>query len=225
MKLHWSPRSPYVRKVLIVAHEKGVADRIERVRTHVGLFHVNDAILVDNPVGKVPTLVLENGEALFDLPVICEYLDGLSPANPLLPATGSERIATLLRQATGDGIMDVLNAWRADTMKPDAVPSAALAKASTTKFLNAVDALERGISSSRPVSRRSRRPRDRMRALLRGFPFRGARLAQRPAAPCGLARQDQRAALARRNRFRRWLTAELERALGSLRAGRVSNPS
>ena len=150
MKLHWSPRSPDVRKVLIVAHEKGVADRIERVRTHVGLFHVNDAILVDNPVGKVPTLILENGEALFDSPVICEYLDGLSPANPLLPATGSERIATLLRQATGDGIMDVLNAWRADTMKPDAVPSAALAKASTTKFLNAVDALERGIPARDP---------------------------------------------------------------------------
>ena len=46
--------------------------------------------------------------------------------------------------------MDVLNAWRADTMKPDAVPSAALAKASTTKFLNAVDALDRGISARDP---------------------------------------------------------------------------
>jgi glutathione S-transferase len=147
MKLHWSPRSPYVRKVLIVAHEKGVADRIDKVRTRVGAFDANEVILVDNPIGKVPTLMLDNGEALYDSPVICEYLDGLSPKNPLLPAPGPERIATLRRQALGDGLMDLLNGWRVDTMKPDAPPSAVIAKASATKFWNAVGMLERSIES------------------------------------------------------------------------------
>ena len=58
MKLHWSPRSPYVRKVMIVAHELGLADRIETVRTVVGGTTPHRELMRENPLGKIPTLVL-----------------------------------------------------------------------------------------------------------------------------------------------------------------------
>ncbi len=58
MKLHWSPRSPYVRKVMIAAQELGVADQIETVRTKVDFVSYAEALSPDNPLGKLPTLVL-----------------------------------------------------------------------------------------------------------------------------------------------------------------------
>lgn len=73
MQLHWSPRSPYVRKVMIAAHEMGLADRLECVRTVVGGTAPHLALMRDNPLGKIPTLVLPDGTAIYDLPVIIEY--------------------------------------------------------------------------------------------------------------------------------------------------------
>ena len=66
MKLHWSPRSPYVRTVMIAAHELGLADRIETVRTVVGGTIVHRGLMEENPLGKIPTLVLPDGTILFD---------------------------------------------------------------------------------------------------------------------------------------------------------------
>ncbi len=78
MKLHWSPRSPFVRKVMIAAHELGLADRITCVRTVVATTRPHAALMDENPLSKIPTLVLDDGTVLYDSPVICEYLD--SPA-------------------------------------------------------------------------------------------------------------------------------------------------
>src|SRR4051794_35537402 len=78
MRLHWSSRSPFVRKVMVVAHEVGLTDRIERVPTVVALTKPDLALLPTNPLGKIPTLVLADGTAIYDSVVICEYLDGHS---------------------------------------------------------------------------------------------------------------------------------------------------
>jgi glutathione S-transferase len=86
MKLHWSPRSPYVRKVMIVAHELGLADRLETVRTVVGGTTPHLALMRENPLGKIPTLVLEDGSVLYDSPVICEFLDTLHDGPKLFPS-------------------------------------------------------------------------------------------------------------------------------------------
>ena len=83
VKLHWSPRSPFVRKVMIAAHELGVADRLETVRTVVAMSEPNLELLADNPLGKIPTLVLDDGTALYDSLTICEYLDSLGRAAPV----------------------------------------------------------------------------------------------------------------------------------------------
>ena len=86
MKLHWSPRSPYVRTVMIAAHELGLADRIETVRTVVGGTIVHRGLMEENPLGKIPTLVLPDGTILFNSRVICEYLDSIAVGARLPPA-------------------------------------------------------------------------------------------------------------------------------------------
>ena len=79
MILHWSPKSPFVRKVVIVAEECGLSDRIERRRS-VAVFDAapNPAILADNPLGKIPVLITDDGLKLVDSRVICDYLIDLS---------------------------------------------------------------------------------------------------------------------------------------------------
>jgi glutathione S-transferase len=108
MKLHWSPRSPFVRKVMIAAHELGLADRIECVRTVVATTRPHVPLMEENPLSKIPTLVLDDGSVLYDSPVICEYLDGLHAGPKLVPLDGKARMTALRRQALGDGFLDFL---------------------------------------------------------------------------------------------------------------------
>jgi glutathione S-transferase len=108
MKLHWSPRSPFVRKVMIVAHERGLADRIDCVRTPAALTKPHAELMRDNPLSKIPTLVLDDGTALYDSTVICEYLDGLDGQPKLFPRQTAARIVALRRQALGDGLLDLM---------------------------------------------------------------------------------------------------------------------
>ena len=104
MKLRFSPTSPYVRKVLATAHEAGIVDRIEKVPTDV--MGPKSDLGRDNPLGKVPALILGDGTVLFDSPVICEYLDAEHGGGRLLPESGPERWKVLRQQALGDGILD-----------------------------------------------------------------------------------------------------------------------
>ncbi len=90
MKLYWSSRSPFVRKVMVAAHEVGVAGRIATERVVVSAAAPNAAVMAVNPLNKIPTLVLEDGTALFDSRVICEYLDTLHDGPRLFP-TGPGR--------------------------------------------------------------------------------------------------------------------------------------
>lgn len=141
MKLHWSPRSPYVRKVMVVAHELGLADRIEIVRTVVGGTTPHRELMRENPLGKIPTLVLEDGTILYDSPVICEYLDTLHQDAKLFPAW-PERLTALRRLALGDGMLDVALAWLGERFRPverQSEPHMALWQ---TKLRACVDALE-----------------------------------------------------------------------------------
>jgi glutathione S-transferase len=105
MKLHHSPASPYVRKVMACAIARGLAGRIELVSTNP---HVSPPeLLADNPLSKVPALVADDGTAIYDSPVICEYLDTLGDAAPLFPPTGSAaRLSAQIMHAAADGILD-----------------------------------------------------------------------------------------------------------------------
>ena len=111
MKLHWSPASPYVRKVMACAIARRIEPRIEAVQTNP---HVSpEDLLRDNPLSKVPCLVTDAGVALFDSRVICEYLDSIGEAPPLFPSGPEElRWTALKRQALADGILDAAVARR-----------------------------------------------------------------------------------------------------------------
>jgi glutathione S-transferase len=117
MKLHWSPRSPFVRKVMVVAHELGVADRITCVRTVAATTKPHAALMQDNPLSKIPTLVLDDGTVIYDSPVICEYLDSLDGAPKLHPKEPKARLVALRRQALGDGFLDLLVLLRDERMR------------------------------------------------------------------------------------------------------------
>ena len=101
MKLIGALTSPYVRKVRIVMAEKKL--EFELVLADVWK---SDEILQSNPLGKVPCLVMEGGEAVFDSRVIVEYLDTLSPVGKLIPAAGRERAEVRTWEALADGILD-----------------------------------------------------------------------------------------------------------------------
>jgi glutathione S-transferase len=101
MKLIGSLTSPYVRKVRVVMAEK-------KLDYQLLLEDVwgNDAILKSNPLGKVPCLVMEGGEAVFDSRVIVEYVDTLSPVGKLIPPSGRERVEVRTWEALADGLCD-----------------------------------------------------------------------------------------------------------------------
>lgn len=122
LRLHWSPKSPYVRKVLICAHELGLADRLELVRSVAAMSKPNARLMQDNPLSKIPTLVLEDGFALFDSAVICEYLDELG-AGTLFPRAGSDKWQALRWHAFGDGLLDALILWRNERERAAPLPA------------------------------------------------------------------------------------------------------
>ena len=141
MKLHWSPRSPFVRKVMIVAHERGIADRLHCVRTVAEMTTPHAELMKDNPLSKIPTLVLDDGTVLYDSPVICEYLDALDGDPKLFPQHGRARIVALRRQALGDGFLDLLVLARNERMRAQA--SQAHLASAATRTAATLDHLER----------------------------------------------------------------------------------
>jgi len=118
MKLHWGPMSPFVRKVTITAHETGLADRITLVRSLVAMNAANADVMRDNPLSKIPTLVTDEGVALFDSDVICEYLDTLHSGPKLIPLEPQPRWQVLRWNAMGSGMLDALVLWRNERMRP-----------------------------------------------------------------------------------------------------------
>ena len=94
------PTSPYVRKVSITAIETGLADKIERVTTDP--WSAETDLGNSNPIGKVPCLITDDGMAIYDSPVICEYLDSLNTGEKLIPASGEARFKALTLAAAAD---------------------------------------------------------------------------------------------------------------------------
>ena len=120
MKLHWSPRSPFVRKVMIVAHERGIVSRIDCIRTVAATSKPHADLRKDNPWAKIPTRGLDDGTVIYDSPVICEYFDTLGEledAPKLFPTDHKARLVALRRQALGDGFLDLLVLLRDERMR------------------------------------------------------------------------------------------------------------
>ena len=102
MKLIGSTTSPYVRKARIVMAEK----KLDYQFVQENVWAADSKIAASNPLGKVPCLIMEGGEAVFDSRVIVEYLDTLSPVGKLIPSTGRERAEVKTWEALADGLVD-----------------------------------------------------------------------------------------------------------------------
>jgi len=115
MKIFHSPASPFVRKCMVVAHELGIADRIEKLPSAAGPVKRDATILPKNPLGQVPTFLCDDGQVLYDSRVICEYLNDLQSGS-LFPAAGKERWARLTELALADGMTAAALLARYETM-------------------------------------------------------------------------------------------------------------
>jgi len=143
MKLYISSASPFARKVRLVSHEAGLASRIEEIPTAVSPVKANTALAASNPLMKVPTLVTDEGFALFDSPVICEYLDSLNAGRKLFPAPGAARWTALRQQAVADGILDAAIGVRYQTaLAPKELQWIDWQDGQRTKWKQALDFLE-----------------------------------------------------------------------------------
>jgi glutathione S-transferase len=120
MKLRHAAASPFVRKVMVAAHELALAGRLQLEPTNASPVRANDALAAENPLMKVPSFVADDGQILYDSPVICEYLDSLAGGGMLFPPAGAERWTALRRQALADGILDALILCRYEDLRPEA---------------------------------------------------------------------------------------------------------
>ncbi len=141
MKLYYSPTSPYVRKVTVLAIEVGLETSIENIPLDPKV--TAGGLVSDNPLAKVPTLITDDGTQLYDSPVICEYLDSLHDGPKLLPAAGSARWLVLRQQALGDGLLDAALLCMIEAMRrPEPYRWQGWVELQTEKILRAADAFE-----------------------------------------------------------------------------------
>ena len=134
MKLHYSATSPFVRKVLVCAREKDLVTRIE---------HVNEEDVANaNPLGKVPTLVTDDGTALYDSLVICDYLDTLTGPPSLIPSDPTQRTRVLSLHALADGIMEAGVACVGESRRPQDKQWEVFTENQRGKIERAIDELE-----------------------------------------------------------------------------------
>jgi glutathione S-transferase len=144
MKLIGSLTSPYVRKVRVVMAEKKL-DYAFELQDAWG----DDEILKSNPLGKVPCLVLEGGEAVFDSRVIVEYLDTRSPVSRLIPEGARQRTEVRTWEALADGVLDAALTARMERIwsgRSDEQRSQAWIDRQLVKIASALSAMSTGLA-------------------------------------------------------------------------------
>ena len=147
MKLFHSPTSPFVRKVMVAAHELGLAERIERLPSAVHPVTRDGQVLAVHPLAQVPTLMLDGGAAIADSRVICEYLDALA-GGQLFPAPGGARWAALNLQSTADAVLDAALLIRYElTARAESERSQAWMDGQGAKIASALDWFETQVGS------------------------------------------------------------------------------
>lgn len=139
MRLRHSPASPFGRKVLVCAHEKGIAAQLTVMLTAPS---TDDTLRGDNPLGQIPTLITAEGEALFDSTVICQYLELIAPEPALYPAAPAALMRALRLQSLADAVCDAAVARRMESQRPEAERSAANLLRLAERIGRALDWLE-----------------------------------------------------------------------------------
>jgi glutathione S-transferase len=143
VKLFYSPNSPYARKCLVLAHELGLRERIETLAANASPTKMDPNIAAKNPLGKVPTLILDDGTAIYDSPVIAEYLNSLAGGD-MLPREGPAHWSVLIDQALADGMLDAAILARFETaLRPENLRWSDWTSGQVEKVVGGLDELER----------------------------------------------------------------------------------
>jgi glutathione S-transferase len=145
MKLLYTPNSPYARKVRIVAKEKHINIALQEVV----LGDPDSPVKQYNPLGKIPVLILDDEEALYDSRVIVEYLDDRTPVGKLVPNDHSARIAVIRWSALADGICDAAVSAMLESRKPEQQQSKAFIEKQIAKVTAGLDKLNKDISKKK----------------------------------------------------------------------------
>ena len=146
MKIYFSPISPYVRKCMVVAHELGLAGRIEMLPAAANPVTRDQTVVASNPLGKVPTFLTDAGDALYDSRVICEYLDA-EAGGKLFPPEGAARWHALTQQSLGDGLLDAALLARYETaLRPAELRWEGWLKGQMEKLASSLDRIEQQAS-------------------------------------------------------------------------------
>lgn len=143
MKLWYAKPSPFVRKVLILAHERALIDKIELLNAVVNVVQPDQGVITANPTGKIPALVLEDETVLFDSRVICAYLDSIHDGKKLMPRSGAKRFKIMTLEALGDAINDAAVANRYETfLRPEEYRWDKWSEGQMFKITNSLDQIE-----------------------------------------------------------------------------------
>lgn len=140
MKLLYGPTSPFVRKVLVTLHELGQADSITLLPCTVSATAANPDVVAHNPIGKIPTLLLDDGSSLYDSTVICEYLAVNAGDHRLFPAV-PKRWRALRLNALADGLITAGVLVRNEAGRPAEKRFEAISQAQGAKVRNCIASL------------------------------------------------------------------------------------
>ena len=143
MKLLYLSSSPFARKALVLAHEVGLADRLEVIPAETSPVNSSSVVNLSNPLGKVPVLIRDDGPALYDSAVICEYLDSLHHGPKLFPEGGEARWRALRLHALADGLSDAAITIRREDHRPDGLHWSDWKEAHVRKLVQTYDLVER----------------------------------------------------------------------------------
>lgn len=152
MKLLYSPASPYVRKVLIVAHETGQSADLDLAECAANPVNRDQSVVAINPTGKIPALVLDDGTVLYDSRVICQFLDSRHSGVKLYSQTGSAHWSVLQREALADGLLDAALLARYETMlRPPQYQWSDWINGQMEKIHSSLDQMEKEVSDSQTL--------------------------------------------------------------------------
>lgn len=144
MRLYYAPTSPYVRKIMVVAHELGLKDSVELIPLPAAEPLSRSIATEHNPTGKVPTLVIKTGQAVYDSPVICEVLEAeAGAAGTIHPTEPSARWRALTIQSLADGLIEAaIIARQENVMRPEGLRWAQWSEFQLDKVAQCLDRLE-----------------------------------------------------------------------------------
>jgi glutathione S-transferase len=150
MRLYISTGSPFVRKCRVVVQEKGLTDRVEEVALAFP-YKEGDDFLAANPIGQVPALVDDDGQAMTDSPMICAYLDSIGDGPRLLPPEGPEHWRVRRMETLADSILEMAVKYALEGRRPEAERSATWMGWWTDGLNRALDQAEAAVPDPEPL--------------------------------------------------------------------------